>query len=159
MEEDKLRVVRMNVNAMLPRRKTKGSIGYDLYNNHDFTVPKHGKTLVGTGLMVAIPAGHYGRIAPRSGFSWNHMISVAAGVIDPDYRGELKVMLFNHSDFDCHIFKQFEAIAQLIVEKAATPEVQEVLYLDETERGEKGFGSTDIRCSLCLAHEKCNIHE
>lgn len=142
-EEIKLRVIRFHKNAILPQRKTIGSAGYDLYNAEDFTIPAQGKVLVGTGLKIKIPHGYYGRIAPRSGFSWNNMTDVAAGVIDEDYRGEVMIMLYNHSRFDVHVIRQYEAIAQLILERIATPPVEEVIELDETQRGEKGFGSTD----------------
>jgi dUTP pyrophosphatase len=143
LPETRLLVTRFHPKAILPKRKTQGSAGYDLYNCGDFTIPAYGKALIGTGLSVRIPDGHYGRIATRSGFGWNNMVSVGAGVIDSDYTGEVKIMLFNHSRFDVHVIRQYEAIAQLIIERISTPEVEEVITLPKTERGEGGFGSTD----------------
>jgi len=67
------------------------NIGYDLSSNEAKTVPAKGKALITTGISVAIPEGNYGRIAPRSGLAWKNFIDVGAGVIDEDYRGELKV--------------------------------------------------------------------
>ena len=80
------------------------------------TVPARGKALVGTGLAFGIPEGNYGRIAPRSGLAAKFCIDVGAGVIDSDYRGEVKVLLFNYSDvaFD---FKEGDRVAQMIIEK------------------------------------------
>lgn len=82
-----------------------------------------------------------GRIAPRSGLASKHSISTGAGVIDADYRGPVKVLLFNHGEVDYEI-KEGDRIAQLVLERIYTPEVQEVEELDETVRGAGGFGST-----------------
>lgn len=79
-------------------------------------VPKRGKALVGTGLAFGIPEGNYGRIAPRSGLAAKNSIDVGAGVIDSDYRGEVKVLLFNFADED-FAFNQGDRIAQMIIEK------------------------------------------
>ena len=92
---------------------------------------------------MAIPEGHYGRVAPRSGLAVKNFIDVGAGVIDCDYRGALGVVLFNHSADDFHI-KPGDRIAQLIIEKISTPDVVEVDDLDETARGAGGFGSTGV---------------
>jgi dUTP pyrophosphatase len=63
-------------------------------------VPARGKACIGTGLVIAVPPGTYGRVAPRSGLAAKHFIDTGAGVVDEDYRGELKVLLFNHSETD-----------------------------------------------------------
>eukprot|EP00250_Pteridium_aquilinum_P011891 c20371_g1_i2 orf=280-663(-) len=81
--------------------------------------------------------------APRSGLAWKHSIDVGAGVIDADYRGPVGVVLFNLSDQDFAI-KSGDRVAQLILERIVTPEVLEVDDLEETGRGEGGFGSTGI---------------
>lgn len=93
-----LRVRRLVEAAMLPVRGSALAAGYDVSSAEDAEVPARGKALVSTGLVVAVPEGTYGRVAPRSGLAWKHFIDVGAGVIDADYRGELKVLLFNHSD-------------------------------------------------------------
>jgi dUTP pyrophosphatase len=84
-----------------------------------------------------------GRIAPRSGLASKHFIDTGAGVIDADYRGQVKVLLFNHSDADFKIALH-DRIAQLVLERIYTPEVVEVQELEESVRGEGGFGSTGI---------------
>ena len=99
--------------------------------------------MVGTGLAFAIPVGNYGRIAPRSGLAVKNSIHVGAGVVDSDYRGEVKVCLFNHSDnvFD---IAEGDRIAQMIIEKYTMTDLVEVEALDDTIRGEGGFGSTGV---------------
>lgn len=82
-----------------------------------------------------------GRIAPRSGLAAKHFIDTGAGVIDEDYRGEVKVLLFNHAETDFEI-KEGDRIAQLVLERIATPAVVEVQELAESTRGAGGFGST-----------------
>lgn len=82
-----------------------------------------------------------GRIAPRSGLAVKHGISTGAGVIDADYRGQVKILLFNHGDKDFEV-KEGDRIAQLILERIYTPEVVEVEELEESVRGAGGFGST-----------------
>ena len=85
----------------------------------------------------------YGRIAPRSGLAVKHFLDVGAGVIDADYRGEVKVLLFNLSDADFEV-KAEDRIAQIIIEKYTLTELVEVEELSETVRGEGGFGSTGV---------------
>ena len=106
-------------------------------------VPARGKALISTGLSMSIPAGNYGRIAPRSGLAAKHMIDVGAGVIDADYRGEVKVLLFNLSDVDFTV-KAEDRIAQIIIEKYTPCELVEVDELPDTVRGAGGFGSTGV---------------
>ena len=85
---------------MVPVKGSPFAAGYDMHALTDATVPARGKVLVSTGIAMAIPEGNYGRIAPRSGLAAKHSIDVGAGVIDCDYRGEVKVLLFNLSDVD-----------------------------------------------------------
>jgi dUTP pyrophosphatase len=82
-----------------------------------------------------------GRIAPRSGLASKHMIDTGAGVIDADYRGQVKVLLFNHGEKDFEV-KEGDRVAQLVLERIYTPEVVEVKELEESVRGAGGFGST-----------------
>ena len=129
--------------ASTPRQGSAEAAGVDLASGINLVVPRRGKALVSTGLAVSIPKGHYGRIAPRSGFSWRNHVDVGAGVIDSDYRGEVKVLLFNHKQEDLHI-KKGERVAQLILEKYSPAQVVIVDSLDETTRGGNGFGSTGV---------------
>ena len=123
---------------------TEGAAGYDLASVEETVVPAKGKTIVKTGISIATPEGCYGRIAPRSGLAVKKYINVSAGVIDSDYRGEVGVVLFNHSDEDFEV-KQGDHIAQLILEKIANPQVKETADLPSTARGSQGFGSTGLK--------------
>jgi dUTP pyrophosphatase len=137
-----LGVKKLTYDAILPTRGSDGSVGYDLYSVVDTVVPSQaGNTIVGTGIALCIPLDCYGRIAPRSGLAAKHCIQVGAGVIDPDYTGEIKVVLFNHGTEDFEI-KKGDRIAQLILERCETPPVEEIGLLQETLRGSDGFGST-----------------
>lgn len=127
--------------AILPSRATPMSVGYDLSASEDRIVAKHGWLLIPTDIIVCIPYGHYGRIAPRSGLTLKFGIDVGAGVIDPDYRGSVGVILFNHSDKD-FVIQRGDKIAQLILEKVSMPDVIEIKKVEETVRNDKGFGST-----------------
>ncbi|EAU84606.1 dUTP pyrophosphatase [Coprinopsis cinerea okayama7 len=136
-----LLVKRLSDKARLPTRGSALSAGYDLYSAEQKIIPAHGKALVDTQLSIAVPPGTYGRVAPRSGLASKFMIDTGAGVIDADYRGTVFVLLFNLSDKDFEV-NEGDRIAQLIIERIYTPEVQEVDDLEETVRGAGGFGST-----------------
>ena len=108
-------------------------------------IPSRGKALVPTDISISIPQGTYARIAPRSGLAHKHFIDVGAGVIDEDYRGSVGVILFNFGDQAFEV-QQGDRIAQLILERIeADAVVEEVQELDDTVRGEGGFGSTGVR--------------
>jgi dUTP pyrophosphatase len=141
IEKNVLKFVRTSSKASIPTKGSPLAAGYDLYSSVDTTIEPFGKAIVNTDLMVAIPQGCYGRIAPRSSLAAHHGINVAAGVIDQDYRGTLKIVLFNHAKFPFKI-SQGDRIAQLICEKIIYPQLVEVNSLETTERGEKGFGSS-----------------
>jgi dUTP pyrophosphatase len=141
--------------AKLPTRATSGSVGYDLYAfNEQITIPSGDRKLIRTGIKIKIPDGHYGRIAPRSGLAYRNGIDVLAGVIDRDYEGELKVILYNTSREDFTVYYG-DRIAQLILERCSTPPIVEISLTEYSEhfrndndesnviRGEGGFGSTN----------------
>ena len=128
--------------ASPPTRGSAFAAGYDIYAAHDCTIPARGKTLVSTDLAIAVPEGTYGRIAPRSGLASKHFIDTGAGVIDADYRGEVKVLLFNFGEKEFEV-KRGERVAQLVLERIYTPEVVVVKgELEKSVRGAGGFGST-----------------
>jgi len=124
-----------------PTRGSEFAAGYDVYASKAATIPAHGKVLVDTDVAMAVPAGTYGRIAPRSGLASKNFIDVGAGVIDADYRGQVKILLFNHADTAFEIAAG-DRIAQLILERIYTPDVVVVEELEESVRGAGGFGST-----------------
>ena len=137
-----LKVKKLTFDAVVPTRGSNGAVGYDLYSSEDAIVPNQaGRALVGTGITVVLPPGVYGRVAPRSGLAVKHCINVGAGVIDPDYTGEIKVVLFNHGMSDFEI-KKGDRIAQLVLERCETPPIEEISIVEDTERGSGGFGST-----------------
>ena len=139
--EDTLQIKRLTLDATLPTRASPGSVGYDLYSLNDLCIQPNSRDIVSTGVCATIPMGCYGRIAPRSGLTVKYGIHVGAGVIDPDYTGELKVCLFNLGSVPFEI-KKGDKIAQLILEKCMTPLIEEVNELQKTMRANRGFGSS-----------------
>lgn len=125
-----------------PTRTDDGAAGWDIYANENIKIVSNGIVSVASGIALSIPRGHYGRIAPRSGLAKKFGIDTLAGVVDSSYRGHVEVILVNHGKED-YVINQGNRIAQLIIEKCndeITPLV--VTELDETVRGEKGFGSS-----------------
>jgi len=139
--EETLQIKRLTLDATLPTRASPGSVGYDLYSLNDLCIEPNSRDIVSTGVCATIPMGCYGRIAPRSGLTVKYGIHVGAGVIDPDYTGELKVCLFNLGSVPFEI-KKGDKIAQLILEKCMTPLIEEVNELQKTMRANRGFGSS-----------------
>lgn len=134
--------------AQAPVRSSPGAIGYDLFvdlpaHQEGFSLPAGKRGKFPTNIIVKVPPGTYGRIAPRSGLAYNEGIDVLAGVIDPDYRGSVDVILLNTSDRLVKIVHG-QRIAQLILERAVTRRAQKVIRSDlsVTSRGMKGFGSS-----------------
>lgn len=145
MDSQKLKVMKLSHDATIPTRGSPYAAGYDLYSSMDCVIPPHGKALIKTDISIAVPFGHYGRVAPRSGLAHKNFIDVGAGVIDEDYRGNVGVILFNHSPENEFNVSKGDRIAQLILEKISTPEIVEVDKMSDlgsTERGSGGFGST-----------------
>ena len=136
-----LKVKILSEHALPPKVATPGDAGYDLYSAHDSVIPSNGKGLVKTDIAVAIPEGWYGRIAPRSSLAWKHHVDVGAGVVDSSYRGNIGVVLFNHSKQDLNI-SIGDRIAQLIIERCRVTPIEIVSELPESQRGSGGFGST-----------------
>jgi len=137
----KLLIKKLSEHALIPTRASPGSVGYDLYSIEDMHILPYQRGIVCTGIAATIPMGVYGRIALRSGLAVKHGVQTGAGVIDPDYTGELKVILFNHGSEKFEI-KKGDRIAQLILEKCETPLIDEVEEIKDTQRGTRGFGSS-----------------
>ncbi|XP_026463379.1 deoxyuridine 5'-triphosphate nucleotidohydrolase, mitochondrial [Ctenocephalides felis] len=136
-----LRYTKLSENAFPPTKGSEKAAGYDLKSAYDYVVPARDKLVIKTDLQIELPSECYGRIAPRSGLAAKNFIDVGAGVIDEDYRGNVGVVLFNHSAAD-FIVNRGDRIAQLICERIYYPKLEEVKSLTETTRGEAGFGST-----------------
>ena len=136
-----MQVMKLHKDAQLPTRGTAGSAGFDLYCVEDALVIPGAHVVVPTGIAVQMPFGFYGRVAPRSGLAIRYGINVHAGVIDPDYTGEIKVALINHGHSVFEI-KKGDRIAQLILEWFSRCDAQWTDSFEQTNRGNNGFGST-----------------
>ena len=132
--------VKITADVVTPTRATKGSAGLDFYSPADYIIPPHGQLLVPTQIKLQIPLGYYGRLASKSGLAILHQLHVGAGVIDPDYTGEIMVLLINTASRVYNIVKGVP-IAQLILERISIPLLKEVKKLPPTTRGSQGCGS------------------
>ena len=139
-----MEVVRLQPTAILPSRGSEGAAGFDLYSIDHYVVFPGQRVVVSTGIgLQRLPDGTYGRIAPRSGLAVKHGLDVLAGVVDPDYRGEIKVVLLNTDLRNPFMIKPGYRIAQLVLEKYQVSDVIEVAAAsNDTDRGAGGFGST-----------------
>ncbi len=131
--------------AVLPKRMTDHAAGYDLFSCHDENIIlKKGELhLIPTGLAISLPIGFEAQIRPRSGLAVKHKIGVlnSPGTIDADYRGEIKIILFNFGE-ENFVIKPQTRIAQMVIAKHETVEFEIKEQLDDTSRGEGGFGHT-----------------
>jgi len=139
-----LLVKRLHDGAILPTRAYEHDAGLDLAACERVELGPGERALVGTGLTVAIPKGHAGFVQPRSGLAARHGITVlnTPGLVDAGYRGELKVVLLNTDRSERFVVEPGMRIAQLVIAPVATPDLVEVDELPDSERGEKGFGSS-----------------
>ena len=135
---------RLHDDATLPLRAYAGDAGLDLAAAERVELAPGARALVGTGLAVAIPAGHAGFVQPRSGLAAEHGITIvnSPGLVDSGYRGELQVILLNTDPERTFVVEPGMRIAQLVIVAVATPQSFEVTELPSSERGEKGFGSS-----------------
>jgi dUTP pyrophosphatase len=138
---DVLRFKKLDPRAVLPQRGSALAAGLDVFCIEDVEIGPKQRAAARTGLAVAIPAGFYGRIAPRSGLAVKKGLDVLSGVIDSDYRGEILCLLYNTSDEIINL-PAGSKICQLIIEQIITPDAEWATELDETARGAGGFGST-----------------
>jgi dUTP pyrophosphatase len=138
-------IKRLSKNISLPKYETSGSSGMDLAANINRNIEiKPGKSeIIPTGLALSIPKNFEIQIRPRSGLAAKNNVSVlnTPGTIDSDYRGEIKVIIFNHGDKN-FVVNNGERIAQMILSPVVKMELQETNDLPQTIRGEGGFGST-----------------
>lgn len=126
--------------AICPTRAHEADAGLDLYAAEDRVVPAHGSAVFDTGVHVELPPYTAGFLKSKSGLNVKHNIT-SDGVIDVGYTGSICVKLYNHGDRDHHV-KKGDKISQLVVVDIQTPHIQIVDHLEETERGDNGFGST-----------------
>lgn len=136
-----MNVTLLSSDATLPTRATLGSAGYDLYSPDSGTIHPMQRLLLPLHISIQLPVGTYGQIASRSGLALKYGIQVGAGVIDEDYRGNVGVLLFNVSDKP-FVYQKGDRVAQLIVKSYESPTIQQVEQLEESKRGDGGFGSS-----------------
>lgn len=146
MKEVKVQLVRIGaVEVPLPSYQSEDAVGLDLCAAvaEPLTIPPLGRLLVPTGIAMAIPRGFEGQVRPRSGLALRHGITVlnTPGTIDPDYRGEVKVLLVNLGN-EPFVVRGGDRIAQLVIAPTSRAELVLALELDETARGAGGYGST-----------------
>ncbi len=139
-----LPIQRLRADAVVPRRAYAGDAGLDLASCERVELAPGMRALVGTGLAVAIPDGYAGFVQPRSGLAAKHGITIvnAPGLVDSGYRGELKVVLLNTDAAESFVVEPGMRIAQLVVLPVPAVATVEVDELPDSERGERGFGSS-----------------
>lgn len=142
----KITLTKTDKDARIPAYAHPGDAGVDLYSTEEIILNPGERKLVPTGIKIAIPEGFEAHIRPKSGLALKHGISLinSPGTVDAGYRGEISVIAINLGQEPYHIEK-FSKIAQMVFNKVEQAEFVEVEELDETSRGEGGFGSTGIK--------------
>ncbi|MBU3941926.1 MAG: dUTP diphosphatase [Nanoarchaeota archaeon] len=141
----RIKIKKIKESAILPHYAHDGDAGVDLYSTEDYVLKPGQRVLVSTGLSMAILKGYEGQVRPKSGLALKHGITTcnSPGTIDSGYRGEMGVIAINHGAEEFKIEKGTK-IAQMIFNKVEKAEFEEVEEIDNTKRGEKGFGSTGL---------------
>jgi dUTP pyrophosphatase len=139
--EHYVKIKLLTENAKAPERATEHAAGYDIFCNEHITLIPGARALISTGFAMSIPHGKVALIWPRSGLAGKHGVDSLAGVVDSDYRGEVRVALINHGHANIE-FKAGDRIAQMLIQDVYQEQVVIVDNLDETQRGAGGFGST-----------------
>lgn len=140
-----VRIVKTHEDAILPHYVHAGDSGMDLYSIEDGMIPPGETALVRTGLKIAVPEHYEAQIRPKSGLALKYAVTLTntPGTIDSGYRGEVCVILINHGRVPYHVQKHAK-IAQLVICPVVRATLVEVESLDETTRGDGGFGSTGL---------------
>ncbi len=142
----KIKIKKINEDAKMPRYAHEGDAGMDIYSSENTEIKKGEVKLVGTGLTMEIPQGYEAQVRPKSGLAAKHGITLlnTPGTIDSGYRGELKVIMVNHSQKP-YVVEKGSKIAQIVFAAVEKANVEEVKELNESVRGEGGFGSTGLK--------------
>ena len=145
-----MKIMKIYDDAILPTRGSAEAAGYDLYarlkEHETLQILPHETTKIGTGIAIECPKGYFAGIFARSGLATKQGLRPAncVGVVDSDYRGEVKVGIINLSDSN-YTVKNGDRIAQMVIAPVIMPQIEEVNELDHTERASGGFGSTGRR--------------
>tara|TARA_R100000008_G_C3581383_1_gene168759 strand:+ start:1850 stop:2284 length:435 start_codon:yes stop_codon:yes gene_type:complete len=138
-----VQIKKISDKAITPTQANDSDAGYDLYSVEDHHIKPSERRVIKTGICISIPNGFYGRIAPRSGLAVKKGVDVLAGVIDSGYRNEIGVVLINLGSKPIDI-DAGDRIAQIIFEVCFSVEFDEVEDLNDSERGQGGFGSSGV---------------
>ena len=136
-----LHLKKLNHTATLPTYANPNDAGMDIYCSESTTVPPHSRTLIPTGIAMAIPENYVGLIWDKSGISSKHGLTTLAGVIDSSYRGEIKIVIHNLTN-QHYQFETGKKVAQMLIQPIHQPKLIEVKELNQTQRNTGGFGST-----------------
>ncbi len=136
-----LKIQRTDKEVELPKYAHEGDAAFDLRSIEDTTIPPSEKHIIQTGIKMAIPQGYFGNIRDRSGLAAKQAAHVLAGVVDSGYRGDVGVVMINLGKEPIEI-KKGDRVAQMLIQKIETPTIVEAENLDDTTRGDGGFGST-----------------
>ena len=139
-----LKIKKTHPGATMPKYLRPGDAAMDLYSSEDKIIQPHQRELIPTGIAMAIPAGNVGLIWDRSGMAANYGIKSMGGVIDSNYRGEIKIIIPQLTNQPFTIEKGMR-IAQMLIQPVEQKQIMEVEDLDDTIRGEKAFGSTGLK--------------
>ncbi len=132
--------ITLDPGAYIPTKAYDNDAGFDLKTREDFTVPAGGSYTTDTGVHIALPDGYCGLVVAKSGLNVKHGIT-STGLLDSGFRGSLKIKLYNYSKYD-YQFKAGEKISQLVILPIPAVELEVVEELDDTERSDRGFGSS-----------------
>jgi len=136
-----LKIKKITEDAIIPKYATKDDAGMDLFAVENVELEPMQRAQIGTGIAMEIPEGHVGLIWDKSGLSHKFGIKTLGGVVDSGYRGEIKIGVINLGK-EKYVFEKGHKVAQMIIQKKETPEIVESVGLNNSERGEGGFGST-----------------
>ena len=136
-----LEIKKLDSRAILPAYSYKDDAAFDLFSINDVELESGQKAQISTGIAMKIPENHVGLIWDKSGLSQKHGLKNLGGVIDSGYRGEVMIGIINLSS-ETYTIESGQKVAQMIIQKKETCEIVEVDDLDDSERGEKGFGSS-----------------
>ena len=138
-----IKIKKLHSEAITPKYAHQGDAGMDIYSVEELIIPSKERGLVKTGLSFEIPEGYEIQVRPKSGLALNHGLTIlnTPGTIDSGYRGEICVIIFNSSAKDYQV-KKSEKIAQIVLKKVESMDIEEVNELSDSSRGQGGFGST-----------------
>ena len=142
----KLKIKRINSDALLPKSSYEGDAGLDLTSTGDYVINPGERRLISTGIIIELPKNTEAQVRPRSGLALKHGITVlnSPGTIDEQYRGEIGVIIINHGNEAYHI-KKHDRIAQLVIQRLPKIKVVEIAEVKATDRADGGFGSSGTK--------------